>query len=314
MLSRRLLRIKAVKALYAHFKSESDSPAASEKNLMYSVDKTYRLYHLLLGLIVEVARTAENRIERGRQKRLPTPEDLHPNLKFVENRVIRRLADSEALADFLNRHKLGWTNHPELIRKIYNQLVASDYYQAYMAGGKSDFAEDLRLVVDFYTHELEDLEALEEALEEQSIYWADDLGFALGMVVRTLQEMRESRPGVPLLPQYRQDDDRRFVVELFRRALAGSGEYFALIDAGAPNWDLERIAYMDRLIMVTTIAELVHFPTIPVKVTLDEYIEIAKYYSTPASSTFINGVLDKIVESLKQEGKIQKAGRGLVER
>jgi N utilization substance protein B len=309
-----LLRVKVIKALYAHFKSESDSLIVSEKNLMFGIDKTYQLYHLLLWLIVDVARYAEERIERGRQKMLPTREDLHPNLKFVENRVIRRLADSDALLDFLSKHKLGWTNHPELIRKIYNNLVAGDYYKAYMASGKDDFAEDLRLVTDFYTRELEDLEPLEDAVEEQSIYWTDDIGFALGMVVRTLQEMRPNGTDVPLLPQYKQDDDRRFAIELFRKALVDSGEYFALIDAGTPNWDLERIAYMDRVIMVTTLAELVQFPTIPIKVTLDEYIEIAKHYSTPASSTFINGVLDKIVEAFKKEGKIRKEGRGLVDK
>lgn len=314
MLSRRLLRVKVIKALYAHFKSESESLIVSEKNLMFSIDKTYQLYHLLLGLIVDVARYAEDRIERGRQKMLPTKEDLNPNLKFVENRVIRRLADSDALLDFLSIHKLGWVNYPELIRKIYNNLVASDYYKAYMSSGKNDFAEDQRLLIDFYTRELEDLDALEEAVEEQSIYWTDDIGFALGMVLRTLQEMRAKDTGVALLPQYRQDDDRRFAVELFRRALTNSTEYFALIDANTPNWDLERIAYMDRVIMVATLAELIHFPTIPVKVTLDEYIEIAKYYSTPASGTFVNGVLDKIVESLKKEGKMQKEGRGLVEK
>lgn len=314
MLSRRLLRVKVIKALYAHLKSESDLLAVSEKNLTHATDKTYQLYHLLLDLIVEVARHARERIERGRAKMLPTDEDLHPNLKFVDNRVVARLADDEALADFLGGHKLSWANHPELIRKIYNNLAASDYFKAYMTSGKSDFAEDQRLAIEFYTRELEDLEPLEEALEEQSIYWTDDLGFALGMVVRTLQDLRAGKPGVALLPQYRQDEDRRFAVELFRAAALHSGEYFELIDGAAPNWDLERIAYMDRVIMAATLAELIHFPTIPVKVTLDEYIEISKYYSTPASGTFINGVLDKLVERLTAEGTIRKEGRGLVDR
>ena len=313
MLSRRLLRIKVIKALYAHFKSDSDSLIVSEKNLIFGIDKTYQLYHLLLYLIVNVSRYAEHRIDLGRQKMLPTEEDLNPNLKFVENRVIARLADSDQLLDFLSRHKMGWENYPELIKKIYNNLIASDYYKAYMASGKSDFAEDLKLVVDFYTNELEDLEALEEVVEEQSIYWMDDIEFALVMVVRTLQDMRSADPQVPILPQYRQDDDRRFAVELFRKALVNNKEYFSYIDTHTQNWDLERIAYMDRIIMLATIAELVNFPTIPVKVTLDEYIEIAKYYSTPASSTFINGVLDKIVEALKTDGKIKKEGRGLVD-
>ena len=314
MLSRRLLRIKDIKALYAHFKSESDSLIVSEKNLLFSIDKTYQLYHLLLYLIVNVQRYAEHRIELGRKKHLPTKEELNPNLKFVDNRVIAQIADSDKLLDYLTTQKIGWENYPELIKKIYANLREKEYYKTYMANGKDDYAADQRFVVDFFTHELEDLDALEDVLEEQSIFWADDLGFALVMVVRTVQDMRASQKDIPLLPKFRQDDDRQFAIELFRKALVNNPEYFAYIDAHTQNWDLERIAYMDRIIMLATIAELVNFPTIPIKVTLDEYIEIAKYYSTPASSTFINGVLDKIVEALKKDGKIQKEGRGLVEK
>lgn len=313
MLSRRLLRIKVIKALYAHFKSESDSLIVSEKNLLFSTDKTYQLYHLLLYLIVNVQRYAEHRIELGRKKMLPTEEDLRPNLKFVNNRAIAQIASSDKLLDYLTAQKIGWENYPELVKKIYNNLVGSDYYKSYMNNGKNDYADDQRFVVEFYTRELEDCEALEEVLEEQSIFWADDLGFALVMAVRTLQDMRAGQADVPLLPKFRNEDDRQFALDLFRKALVNNEEYFTYIDAYTQNWDLDRIAYMDRIIMLATIAELVNFPTIPVKVTLDEYIEIAKYYSTPASSTFINGVLDKIVEALKKEGKIRKEGRGLVE-
>ena len=313
MLSRRLLRIKDIKALYAHFKSESDSLIVSEKNLLFSIDKTYQLYHLLLYLVVNVQRYAEHRIELGRKKHLPTKEDLNPNLKFVNNRVIAQIGNSDKLLDYLTAQKLGWENYPELIKKIYNNLIEKEYYKTYMGNGKSNYADDQRFVVDFFSNELEDLEVLEEVVEEQSIFWADDIEFGLVMVVRTVQDMREQQKDIPLLPKFRQDDDRQFAIELFRKALVNNAEYFGYIDAHTQNWDLERIAYMDRIIMLATIAELVNFPTIPIKVTLDEYIEIAKYYSTPASSTFINGVLDKIVEALKKDGKIRKEGRGLVE-
>jgi N utilization substance protein B len=314
MLSRRLLRIKDIKALYAHFKSESDSLVVSEKNLMYGIDKTYQLYHLLLWLIVDVQRYAERRIELGRKKHLPTEQERNPNLRLVDNRVIAQIAGSDKLLDYLTAQKLGWVNYPELIKKIYTNLIDREYYKAYMESPRNDYAADQRFVADFFTYELEDLDALEDSLEEQSIYWADDLGFALVMIVRTVQDMRASQKDLPLLPKFRQDDDRQFAVDLFRHALVHNQEYFACIDAHTQNWDLERIAYMDRIIMLATIAELVAFPTIPIKVTLDEYIEIAKFYSTSASSTFINGVLDKIVAALKKEGKIQKEGRGLVEK
>ena len=314
MLSRRLLRIKVIKSLYAHFKSESDSLIVSEKNLQFSIDKTYQLYHLLLYLIVNVQRYAEHRIDLGRKKMLPTKEDLNPNLKFVDNRVVAQIANDNKLLDYLTVQKLGWENSPELIKKIYNNLVEKDYFKAYMNNGKNDYADDQGFVTDFFVNELEDLEALEEVLEEQSIFWSDDIGFALVMVVRTVQDMRAKQENVPLLPKFRQEEDSRFSIELIRKALVNNREYFAYIDTHTQNWDLERIAYMDRIIMLVTIAELTNFPTIPVKVTLDEYIEIAKYYSTPASSTFINGVLDKIVEALKKEDKLRKEGRGLVDK
>ena len=191
MLSRRLLRIKAVKALYSHFKSESDSLIVSEKNLMLSIDKTYELYHQMLWLVVEVANYAENRIELGRRKHLPTPEELNPNTKFVDNRVVAALRESDALTDYLQRKKLGWVQAPELVKKLYHAMVESDYYRKYMDAPARSFKEDVRLVESFYTRTVGESEALEEALEEQSILWADDADFAVIMVLRTLDDMRE---------------------------------------------------------------------------------------------------------------------------
>ncbi len=314
MLSRRLLRIKAVKALYAHFKSESDSLTASEKNLMFSIGKTYELYHQLLWLIVEVARVAEERIEVGRRKHLPTPEERNPNTKFIENRVVEAIRESTALCDYLTAHKLGWTNYPELIKKLCQSMMQSDYYAAYMADENRSFKTDLKLVMDFYLQTVDTCEELEDVVEEQSIHWADDLDFANILVLRTLEDMKPAQSDLPLLPKYKNSDDEQFVKELFRGAMVNQASHFEYIDKFTRNWDVERIAFMDNLIMAAALTELLGFPSIPVKVTLDEYIEIAKYYSTPGSSVFINGVLDKIVEALKEEGRINKAGRGLLEK
>ena len=313
MLSRRLLRIKAIKALYAHFKSESDSMIVSEKNLLTSIDKTYELYHQLLWLIVDIANYAEQRIELGKQKHLPTPEERNPNTKFIDNAAIRMIRNSESLIGYLDRKHLGWVRYPELIKKLYLGLIESDYYKRYMENPSRSFREDLKLVEDFYLNEADDCELLEETVEEQSILWADDLDFALIMVLRTLSEMKAAQEEVALLPQYKNEDDREFVKELFRKTVVNHKDYFEQIDRFTQNWDVERIAFMDNLIMATAMAELLNFPTIPVKVTLDEYIEIAKYYSTPGSSNFINGVLDKIVEALKAEDRILKSGRGLLD-
>ncbi|MDR2885777.1 MAG: transcription antitermination protein NusB [Rikenellaceae bacterium] len=312
MLSRRLLRIKAVKALYAHFKSEAENLRASEKNLALSIDKVYQLYHLLLDLPLEVRRYAEDRIEIARNKKLPTAADLNPNMKFVENRAMQQIDNDEALGAYLQRNALSWKASPELIKHLYNKLVTTSFYKDYMAAGAHTYKAEVKLLEKFYTEVVADDEAVETALEEQSIFWADDLDFALIMVLRTLDGFKEKQDAVPLLPKYKNDDDKLFGEELFRKALVNYNDYLAYIEKFTHNWDVERIAFMDNLIMVTAMAELLGFESIPVKVTLDEYIELAKYYSTPGSGLFINGILDKIVEQLQSEGKLNKTGRGLL--
>lgn len=312
MLSRRLLRLKAIKALYAHFKSESTDTAVSERNMLYSIDKTYDLYILMMKLIVDVADYALNRIELARRKHLPSFEDLHPNMRFVENRLIAQWRDSNAINDFAAKRGLDWSPYPELIKTLYGNLIASDYYKAYMEAEKCTYRDDVKLVTNFYTHEIEDLDLVEEVLEEQSIMWSDDLGFALIMVVHTLGNCRVSQAEVPLQPKFKNDDDRDFVIRLFRSTVENYDNYLKIIERFARNWDIERIAFMDNLIMVTALSEMINFESIPVKVTLDEYIEIAKYYSTPASGVFINGILDRCATTLTEEGIIVKSGRGLI--
>ncbi len=313
MLSRRLLRIKVIKALYAHFQSEGESVKVSRKNLRFSIDKAYDLYFQMLWLIVEVRRYAEDRIEIGRRKHLPTPEEKNPNLKFVENELIRRIEESDAVTGYLKKKSLGWSNYPELIKELYNSLVESDYYKKYMDSPQGNLKEDVELVRNFYSSpQIEDSELLESVLEEQSILWNDDLGFAIVMVVRTLEKIREAQTDIPVLEEFKSEDDPQFADKLFVDAADGFEENLRYVGKFTENWDVERIAFMDNLIMTTAIAELTTFPEIPVKVTLDEYIEIAKYYSTPGSNLFINGILDKVAETLAAEGRISKEGRGLV--
>ena len=314
MLSRRLLRIKVVKALYAHFKSESDSLIVSEKNLLFSIDKTYELYHQMLWLIVDVAQYAEKRIELGRQKKLPTPEELNPNTRFIDNPVIAMIRDNEELVDFLERKKLGWSNYPELIKHLYLALTESDFYTAYMNSETPSFKEDVDVIGKFYSQIVCDDTMTEEVLEEQSILWNDDTDFAGIMVLSTLDNLKNEHDHIELLPQYKNEDDLAYARELFRYTLVHFKEHLEYIGKYTSNWEVERIAFMDNVIMATAMSELIDFPSIPVKVTLDEFIEIAKYYSTPGSSTFINGVLDKIVETLTAENRIQKSGRGLLDK
>ena len=307
-----MLRIKVLKALYAHMKSDADSLMASEKMLVTSIDKTYDLYFLMLSLIVEMAHYAEQRQEMAKKKQLPTHEDLNPNRKFVDNAVVRLIAQSDSVNDYLAARKLSWAQYPELIKTLFAQLEQSDYYKKYMTSQEHSFREDLALVTEFYTRELEESEVLENAIDEMSILWNDDLGFALIMVTRTLSNMRPSHVEVKVLPKFKSIEDLDFARELFAKTAVNFDTYQEEIEKYTRNWDVERIAFMDNLIMAAAMAELITFPSIPVKVTLDEYIEIAKFYSTQGSSTFINGILDKIVASLNEQGKINKSGRGLI--
>ena len=311
MLSRRLLRIKVIKALFAHLKSGADNMMASEKTLMASVDKAYDLYFQIITLPVEVARYAEQRQELAKQKKLPTHEDLNPNTKFVDNAVIRIIANSDAVNDRIAARKLGWQRYPELIRTLYTQLLDSDYYKEYMRREERAFDADKRLLENFFK-ELQNCDALDDVLEEISVLWCDDLPYIIMMIMRTLSGLRASHTELRVPAKFKSEEDPEFVKTLFEKALVNYNAYQDYIEKFTANWDVERIVFMDNLIIGTAMAELTSFPSIPVKVTLDEWIEISKYYSTPGSSTFINGVLDKIVASLTEEGRIKKAGRGLI--
>lgn len=311
MLSRRLLRVKVAKSLYAHLKSGSTSLPASQKNLVSSINKAYDLYFQMMALIVEVARYAESRQELAKQKKLPTYEDLNPNRRFVDNGVIHLIATSDSVQDEIARRKLSWANYPDTIKDIYNRLTETTYYKEYMSATNSSFSDDRKFVETFYTS-LDEDESLTEVIDEMSLMWNDDLSFALYMVIRTVSNLKQSHTEVKVLPQFKSDEDLEFAKELFSTSLLQFDENQEIIDKYTRNWDVERIAFMDNLIISVAISELTSFDSIPVKVTLDEWIDIAKYYSSPSSSTFVNGVLDKIVVELREKGKINKSGRGLL--
>lgn len=314
MLSRRLLRIKTVKSLYSHFQSSEVSLIKSEKEFQASNRKCYELYLLLLNLVVEVADYAQSRMDIAAAKMRPTQEDLNPNRRFVDNSVVDILRNSERLADLRVRHKSSWGGSGETIFKdIYQQMLQSPYFKVYMQSGSVSFTEDRKMVLDFYRKHVEDNELIEQALEAESIFWIDDLEYALGFVIATISTLKKADSDIEVLPMYKNDDDREFGEILFRKSLVNSREYFDCMDTLTKNWDFERIAFMDRIVMLAALAEFTQFPSIPVKVTLDEYIEIAKDFSTPSSGQFVNGILDKAVEMLTQQGKIIKSGRGLLE-
>ncbi|MBE6194136.1 MAG: transcription antitermination factor NusB [Rikenellaceae bacterium] len=312
MLSRRVLRTKVVKAVYAHIQCEGLTPVVSEKNLVTSIDRAYDLYFHLLALVPEIAEYAAERIRIGENKKLPTYDDLHPNRKFVENKVILRLAEDEGLQTELKARKLSWKDHRDLIVALYNALIRQPFYQKYMLSEVRSFREDAQLVSDIYMTMLEEFEPLETVLEEQSVLWNDDLGFLLTMVSRTILSMSEKRDTIKLMPQFKSDEDLDYAKSLLRYAIAGYDRISLLLDNSMRNWDIERVALMDKIILVTAIAEAENFPSIPVRVTMNEYIDIAKCYSTESSGSFINGVLDRMINQLTEEGKIVKSGKGLL--
>lgn len=313
MISRRLIRIKALQVLFAHYRGENESLSKTENELFHSISKAYDLYHFILLLVIELRNYAENRTEQAKQKHIPTPEDLNPNTRFIDNKVVKLIEDNKYLIEFLRKQKLSWVNYPELIRKLYQKIAASDYFSKYMNAPEASFAADRQFIIHILTRELEGFEDFEMCLEEQSIYWVDDVEFIVGMVCKTIKKLSEDQsPNFELPPVFKDIDDEEFARKLIRKVILNHEQNVKLIDEYTVNWEVERIANMDILIMEMAIAEIMEFPTVPVKVSLNEYIEVSKFYSTEQSSMFINGVLDKIIAHLRSKNLINKQGRGLL--
>jgi transcription antitermination protein NusB len=313
MISRRLLRIKVLQVLYAYYTSEPKDLGNSEKELHFSINKAFELYNYLLILILDVSRYAEFRIEIAKNKKIPAYTDLNPNVRFIQNKLIEQIRNNNQLNKYVNSEHISWIKYPELIKKLFNNLTESDIYHNYMNKENSDYQDDKKIVSDFYTEILLPDDFFHIILEEQSIYWNDDLDFVVSMIQKTIKRFNENDgPEKGLLKLYKSKEDKDFIVDLFRKSVSMRSLCLKLIKETANNWDLERIAIMDILVMQLAITEFLEFSSIPTKVTLNEYLEIAKYYSTEKSNIFINGVLDKILTQMKAENKINKKGRGLI--
>jgi transcription antitermination protein NusB len=313
MISRRIIRIKAMQSLYAFHSSPDQSINIAEKEFFFSINKAYDLYHLLLQLLVEIRNFSLNRIDINKAKQIPSYEDLNPNQKFVSNKILEKLSENEALQKYLEKSKLTWINYPELVKKLYNEIVASEEFSRYMTSTNDYLAEDREFIEFILTEIIAPSEDLEEMLEDLSIYWNDDLEFVLSMVNKTIHKLKPtSDKSANLLPLFKDEEDIDYAKSLFRKAIINTKEHREIITKHLKNWDLDRVAFIDVLIMELALTEFIYFPSIPTKVSLNEYIDLAKYYSTEKSRTFVNGILDKILKSLKEEGKILKAGRGLI--
>ncbi len=315
LLNRRHLRIKIMQNLYAHYTEGSGEAGKSEKALFFSIEKMHEMYLYLLTLIVEMQGAAIERIEAGRNKQLPTHEDLHPNTKFVTNRIIRKLVNSKNLKKTIEKTGVSWADQRDLVKKIFKELITSDDYKEYMESEERGFDHDREYLLRFFKRHLINMELLHEFFEEKSIFWNDDLDLVSSMTIKTLKLIKDEDDDVELLDLWNQEDTEEydFTVLLFRKTLAFGEESDQMISEAAKNWELDRIAVMDMVLMKMALAEARVFESIPLKVTLNEYIELSKYYSTPKSNGFINGVLDQLFERLKETGQIKKVGRGLMQ-
>ena len=312
MLNRRLLRVKVMQVLYAHYQHNETSIQNSEKELFHSISKSLDLYYLYILLILEVRDYAIGRIEYAKTKKLATDQDKNPNTRFVTNKVLSKFAESEEVRSYMDKNGNNWVNYKEVVKSLYKEITNSQQYKDYLELEKTDFELDKKFVVKLFEKVIAYFEPIYPTFEEQSIYWNDEVEFVLSMVVKTIKSMEEEKP-VALMGEFKDEDDEDFVKKLFRKAALNHQDYTELIKKHSKNWDVERVAFMDIVLMQIALAELIEFPNIPIKVSMNEYIEIAKHYSTEKSGVFINGILDKAIVELTEENKIKKVGRGLID-
>ena len=307
MINRVLIRLKIVQIVYAYYQNGGKNLDTAEKELFFSLSKAYDLYNYLLLLMVEVTKQANKRLNAAKNKLVPTKEELFPNTKFVENRFIAQLEVNKQLLEFSNNQKKTWENEADFVKTLCDKILESDIYKEYMASETSSYEEDRELWRKLYKNIIFNNIELDQVLEDQSLYWNDDKEIVDTFVLKTIKRFDEKNGAKQeLLPEFKDEEDQDFARRLFRRTILNADYYRHLISENTKNWDLDRVAFMDVVIMQIALAEILSFHNIPVSVSLNEYVEIAKLYSTPKSGGFINGTLDGIVNSLKKENKLTK--------
>jgi N utilization substance protein B len=313
MLNRRHIRIKVLQVLFAYYNDEEPNAASYEKMLFESVNRFRDLYVAFIQLMVEMHSLSIEKIEAGMNKKLPSHEDLHPNTKFAANSLLRILSHSKSLEKATKENHLKWTENRDLLKQMFKDIQECEEYQEYMASAERGFEHDKEIVVKLFKRHLVNFELMHDYLEDQGIFWNDDLDLTASMVLRSLKSIKETDTDIEFLPLWKEgDEEEEFCRQLFRKTLATGADTKERVSLVTPNWETDRIAIMDLVLLKMAIAEAIYFESIPTKVTMNEYIELAKFYSTPKSATFINGVLDTIMPKMVEEGKIKKVGRGLV--
>ena len=301
-----------MQALYAYFRDEKADVRIAEKNLFTSIDKSYELFLYLLGFLNNLQFFARISMEESRAKRLPTQQDLNPNTKFVNNLFLTALNDNKGINAAWQNHKVSWQNDQDLVRKIFNEIKNTQIFKDYMQSEEHNFNEDKKFIQTILESFLYEHDLFNFWFEEKNIHWNDDYYYGFFFLSKWMDGVTEDKMPAPQL--YRDEEgDKKFVADVFIKTILHSSEFDGMITEHTKNWELDRIASLDVLLMKMALAEIMYLNSVPIKVSMNEYIDITKEYSTPQSGGFINGILDKIVIDLKNQNKIQKTGRGLLE-
>ena len=319
MLNRRILRIKAFKVLYSSVLAGNMSLAEAEAQLELSCEATRDLYIYMLGIVSPLTKIAQERIEAGKSKFNPTEEERNPNMKFAENALAKFLDEDVDFQKVFKKKKFEWMQYDLFLKKVMTSVASKEYYAEYMASDDKSLAEDCKLFTRIFEEEFVDSEELENILEDKSLYWNDDLAYSLTWCCKTLKNIAKGE-NWSLIPLYQSEmlkgegveSDKLFVRRLLKASFAGYERYSAMVAESVSGWEKERLFSTDVVLVVMGLAEAASFPTIPVKVTMNEYVEISKFYGTPKSRSFVNGLLDKLVQQLANDGQINKEGKGLL--
>lgn len=315
MLTRRHIRVKVMQCIYALIQSKDDSLEKQEKFLKYSIDSMYTLYLLMFSLLTEIHQLAEKHVNHASKKYMASEDDNYPERdKFVKNKLLQQIVANQALQKEFSKRKLqNWYLNDEYVKLIFKDIIASDSYKSYMLSTSSSYEKDKQLIIALYKEIIAPNEKIYEYFEDDKLTWIDDIPIVNTFIVKQLKKVKEGAMEIFFLPKLLKDEqDMVFAQQLLTKTLLKNNEWEKEIEGKTPNWDKDRIAEIDYILLKMGICELLSFSSIPEKVTINEYLEIAKEYSTPKSSIFINGILDKLVKEYKAQGKLQKIGRGLL--
>ena len=314
MLNRRQIRIKILQSLYAFFQSDNKSPFAGNKELMLSISKMYEMYIFYLTLFGELVRHAELKSEEIKNRKISNSQDAALHQNFINNSFIKTLSKNVSLNSDAEKLSINWVGDvkQDIVKKLYNYLIKSENFVDLSTEDNVDFTTDKANCIALFKKEICNFELIHHFFEENSIYWIDDVDHVCSMVIKTLKSLNENGKNQEILLPLWKEDEEQFAKDLFQLTLSNKDKYDLMLASYTKNWDKDRLAKMDMILMNMAINEASEFSSIPIKVTLNEYIEISKFYSTPKSNGFINGILDNVFADLKKKGEINKIGRGLI--